>query len=109
MMIGGAFINNIVGINEDGINKLIIDIYNTLESIHKTFQGIDDIIKRSDECFRLESGDKYREKYNSLVVFIEKIYKDIINYINILNNVKIKYINMNDNISNSFKDKVKDI
>ena len=108
-MIGGGFINNIVGINEDGINKLIIDIYNTLESIHKTFQGIDELIKRSNECFRLESGDKYRDKYNSLVVSIENMYKNIINYINILNNVKIKYININDNISNSIKDKVKDI
>ena len=93
------YINNISGINEDGINNVINDIYNCAENIHKNIELISDSIDLSKEFFKNDVGDSMRIKYENSKANLNIIYERILHYTDILTSVKMKYQDLNFNVT----------
>lgn len=94
---------NISGINEEGIDKLIYDIYNCYENIHKELENIYDYIDKTEFVFKNDIADKMRFKIDSNKIRIQNVFYKIEKYIDILLNVKMKYQDINIEITNKLK------
>ena len=93
---------NISGINEDGIDKLILDIYNCHENIHKELEKIYENIEKTEVIFKSNLSNKMRYKFDNNKIKIDNTFYKLENYIDILLKVKNKYQELNTEITNKF-------
>lgn len=107
-------IENFSGINEEGLDKIILDIYNSTESIHKIFDNISDSIEQTSEYFQTNVGEEFRIKFDNYKINFNLIHEKLLKYAENLANVKMKYQDLSvdvakdvkisaDNISEQFK------
>lgn len=88
-------IENIKGINEEGLDILIKEFYNSIETINKTFTNINDLIVETKEYFKCDNADLLRNKFDEFKINFDKINNKLLSYSDYLVNVKIKYQNLN--------------
>lgn len=97
------------GINEEGIDKLIKDIYNCSEVIHNSIENINVNIDKTKNIFKNDLADTMRFKFdNNKIKFktgIEKLEK----YLDILLKVKMKYQSLNIELTNKLKNDEEEI
>lgn len=101
-------------INEDGLDKLVLDIYNSAEMVHKIFDNVNELIQQTSDFYQTNISEKFRMKYNDFKINFELVNKKLLGYADELASIKMKYqdlsfgvsqdikTNMN-NISNDFK------
>ncbi len=96
-------INNISGINEEGIDKLIHDIYNCADNINKSINNISNDIDQTSYIFQMSLADEMRSKYDYNRLRIQNIYEQIERYNSYLLEIKSKYQDLDFNIVNEIK------
>lgn len=103
-------IKDFSGINEEGIDKLIQDIYNCAENIHKAIQTITDSIDQTDDALITDLAEEIRLKYDNNKVIFQNISEKIERYNDVLLSAKIRYQNLNTDIVTKLKseDKIKE-
>lgn len=87
------------GINEEKLNKLILDIYNYSEKINKTLNQISEVVDKTKKIYSSKEADLYRSKYENFRVNYVNVIKNINRYAEDLILVKQKYSNFDINAS----------
>ena len=87
--------NEISGISEVGLNKLITDIYDYADASNRIINQINDLVYSTSEFFRSDSGDLYRKKFSRLCEEHSTIKNNILSYTSDFANVKAHYKNRN--------------
>lgn len=100
-MIGGDNINNYSGINEEGLDKIVIDFYNYIESIKKIFDNINEISDNLESNFQSECGDELKKKIDGIRVSFLYAQDKLKRYADELSNVKLKYQDFSSDLSSS--------
>lgn len=92
--------NNIIGINEEGLDKVVLDFYNYIEIINKKFIEISDIVEKLNNDFQSDCGTELLRKMNNSITLFEEVNTKLTNYADELSNVKMKYQDVSSNIAN---------
>ena len=95
--------NNIVGINDSNIDKMILNIYDYAEKIAKTLDQISVIVDDTKNFYKSEEADLFRREFNAFSENFETIRKNLSAYATDLLAVKIRYKNMDLNSVNILK------
>lgn len=90
---------NELGINEEKLNSLILDIYNYSEKINKTLNQISEVVDKTKKIYSSKEADLYRNKYENFRVNYVNVIKNINRYAEDLILVKQKYSNFDINAS----------
>ena len=93
----------ISGINEEGLDKLILDIYNYAESMHKVFNNIENTIDDTNNFYQDETGINMRVKFNEFKKNLDIAYDRLIKNATYLSNIKMYYQDMSADIGNKLK------
>lgn len=91
---------DLISINEEGLDKLAIDIYDYSERINNIFNQIDDLMFQSKTCFDCYVCDEIYEKYSELKASIDNVKTNISSYSTDLIKVKISFRNHADVLLN---------
>ena len=91
--------NNFEGTNEEGLDKLIIDLYNNLETMKKTFDDINEIVGENNDWFNSDCGNEFFKKFSNMNEAFFAAQNKVEKYIDELSNVKLRFSNLNDDIS----------
>lgn len=83
--------NEVVGVNEAGIDALILEINECLEKINIHYHNIYDLVEKSTQYFDCDCGKKFRDYFTKLDANYDIIKNNILSYTNDLINVKTKY------------------
>ena len=82
---------NVVGISEEKIDKLIIEITEYANKINKIFNQASELVDKTKTYYISESGDKFREKYLEFSDNYKTFNQNILSYAKELTVVKKKY------------------
>ena len=88
------------GINEDAVNKLILDIYNYEEKINKTLDQISTVVENTKEFYQCESANEYRNKFNMFSANFNIINKNLLSYADDMIKLKNRYKVIDSNVAN---------
>ena len=91
---------NKIGVNVDGIDKLILDIYNYAEKINKTLNQITNVVEQTKSFYDCDIANDYRNKFNNFKTNFNIINKNIQSYAEDLIKLKNKYRDVDMNITN---------
>ena len=97
--------NNVSGINEDSLDKLILNFYNYIETIDKNFDNILDVIEKLKTSSNSDCIDELLKKMNNSQNLFKKVNNKLFNYVNELSDIKLKYQDISDNITNNVRKK----
>lgn len=81
--------NDTSGINEKGLDSLILKLTDTADQIHALLNNIDSLVAGTAEYFACDMGDEFRKHFEEQRPNFETICDNIITYSNDL--VKVKY------------------
>lgn len=84
---------DLISINEEGIDKLFLDICDYSERINNILNQIDDLINYSANYFKSDSYNAVLNKYLELKISINNVKHNILSYSNDLITVKNKFRN----------------
>ena len=93
----------ISGINEEGLDKLILDIYNYAENLHKVFNDIENIIDELDDFYQDDTCITMKNKFNDFKKNLDIAYNKLIKNASYLSNIKMYYQDLNIDIGNKLK------
>ena len=88
------------GINEEGLDKLILDIYNYAENLHKVFNDIENIIDELDDFYQDDTCITMKNKFNDFKKNLDIAYNKLIKSATYLSNIKMYYQDLNIDIGN---------
>ena len=88
------------GINEEKLNKLILDIYDYSEKINNTLNHISEIVMKTKNCYNSKEAELYRKMYDDYKTNYVNIIKNINSYADDLLTLKRKYINFDVDMKN---------
>lgn len=88
------------GINEEKLNKLILDIYDYSEKINNTLNSISDLVMKTKDYYNSKEAELYRKKYDDYKTNYVNIIKNINSYADDLLTLKRKYINFDVEMKN---------
>ncbi len=97
--------NNVIGINETEINKLITEINDCSNKIKNIFQQINDQISNTKNFYDCKSATTLRNRYYKLDDDYIIVLNNLSSYSRDLLNLKLRYAN---NISNVSTQIIKD-
>lgn len=104
-----VIIENFSGINEEGIDKLVIDIYNSAESVHKIFDNISNLIEQTSDYYQTDNGDELRKKFNNFKINFDIINDKLLKYADGLASIKMKYQDLSFDVATNVKTNTDDI
>ena len=93
---------DVVGFNEEKMNKLIIEIFDYANKVNKIFNQANELIENTKTFYDCESGNKFREKYMTLSDNYKIINQNILSYAKELTTVKKKYTTSGQQIGEDF-------
>ena len=91
---------NVNGINEEKLDKLIIDISNYADSINNTLNSIDELVSGIQKEFECTNSKKFRDHFLELRNNFKTVNKNILSYVTDLAKVKISYKDRVDKLVN---------
>lgn len=94
---------DVVGINEQAINKLIMDIYDCADRINIILNSIDDIVAGTSSYFVNESANNFRRKFEQLKLNFPTVNYNIKSYAEDLTKLKNSYSNIIDDAKHIVK------
>ena len=83
--------NYVSGINEQQLVGIINKINFNIEKLDKRFQQVNEIIYNTNFHYKTESADLFRKKYDDFKMNYDIIKKNLLSYVDDLNNLIIKY------------------
>ena len=96
------------GINESGVDKLILDISNSADRINEILNKISELINDTSNYFNCENAIIFRQNFNNLKINFPIVSKNILQYTADLVKVKVNYNNRKDIIIQKINDNVTD-
>lgn len=101
--------NNLNGINETKLDKMILDLRNYVEKINRTLNQISEVVDDTKNYFSSQSGNLYRKKYSLLEANFSTIKNNLLSYSDDLLKVKFRYQSMNSNNQNIIYGKMQNV
>lgn len=95
--------NETISINEDGLNKLILEVNDYNEKINSIINQIDDLIISSKDKFICEEADELFQKFSELDASKKNLTINLENYSNDLLKVKRKFKEISDLMTEEVK------
>jgi len=100
---------DLIAINEEGLDKLALSIYDYSERINNIFNQIDDLIIQSKEYFDCQLNNDMYIKYQSIIDSIKNVKLNISSYSTDLIKVKNSFRNDAQMISADIKKQTSNI
>ena len=82
---------NTVGINEQKIDKLVLDINNYAERINNVLNNMEDLVNSTNSFFLEEVGNEFRNNFKQLSSNFPTVKTNILSYSQDLIKVKLNY------------------
>lgn len=82
------------GINESGIDKLILDIYDYSDKIKTILNSLEDLIDSTKSCYDSPDGNEFRAKFSLEKDSINNLISNILSYTEDLTLVKKDFKNI---------------
>lgn len=95
----------LVGINEDKIDKLVLDIYDYIERINGTLNSIENEINNTASCFDCDSGRELRSKFNNQKPMFSVINDNLMKDTDTLIKVKSSTVDFSRELANQIVNK----
>lgn len=83
--------NYVSGINEKQLISVINKLTSNIEKLESRFDQIDTIITNSNNWYSSDSADAFRSRYNDFRLNYDIVKKNLLSYVEDLNNLIIKY------------------
>ncbi len=100
---------NSKGINEEKLDKLVIEIYDYADKIKLLLNEVDDLATSTNNFFICDSGTDFRNKFNSLKTNFSIVNGSIISYAEDLVNAKINFQKIDSDLSIKTKEEAKKV
>lgn len=78
----------LIGINEDEINKLVLSIYDDIEKINGKLNSIDKEMDTLSSCFDCSAGKQLQQKYSGQKAMFQTVSSNLLKYTEQLLKVK---------------------
>lgn len=101
--------NNLNGINEIKIDKMVLDLRNYVEKINRTLNQISEVVDDTKNYFLSQSGNLYRTKYDLLEANYSTIKNNLLSYSDDLLKVKFRYQSMSENNKNIIYGRIQNV
>lgn len=75
-----ATTENIIGYNEQSLNKIILDIYTSNEKIKRILNQISDIVDKTSLVYSSVEATQFRKKYDNFSANYANVVKNINSY-----------------------------
>lgn len=83
--------NRVVAINEDGINKLILDINDFTIKMKKIFDEVETIVDGTCSYYECNCATKYRNNFNDFKLNFPIMVNNLLTYKKDMQNLKSKF------------------
>lgn len=100
---------DLISINEDGLDKLALNIYDYSEKINNIFNQIDDLMVQSKDYFDCQLNNDIRIKYQNIKDSIKNVKSNISSYSTDLIKVKNAFRNNAEIIANDIRKEISNI
>ena len=90
---------DLITINEEALNKLVLDLYDYSERVNSILNQISDLVNYSSTYFEGQQSDDIIKKYNSLLETLENLKYNISDYSSDLIKVKNKFKNTSSDLT----------
>ena len=84
---------DLISVNEEAIDKLVLDLYDYSERINNVLNQINDLVNYSSTYFKGQISNDIVGKYNSLKISLENFKRNIYSYSSDLVKVKNQFRN----------------
>ena len=101
--------NDTIGLNEEGIKKVIMDIYDYCEKINKTLNQISDVVEDTKNFYCCDTADEYRKKFTEFSSNFPTIVNSLKSYADDLNKLKSNVSLIDSNMAFSVKKNISKI
>lgn len=108
-MVGDGKVNDVSGINETGIDQIMIDIVDACGQLKNNMNTINDIIVNSQNYFMGQAGDEFRQKFSKINSQFTILNDNILSYKSDLMQVKLSYMQMEQVASDDLKEASKKV
>ena len=102
-------LKDISGINEDAIDKLVLDIFGYVERINQTLKNIDSLVNETSQFYVGESGNKFRNRFNELRANFPIVNQNLLSYTDDLIKVKSGLKNFSSELSIEITDGISNV
>ncbi len=85
---------NTLGVNEEKISKLVLDINEYLDKIDQTFNYMEETVDQVSTSFQCDAGEKFQSQFNETKKNFKIVHNNIASYSNDLIQVKSNYQTM---------------
>lgn len=93
----------LVGVNEDKIDKLVLDVYDYIERINNVLNNIENEMDKTASCFDCSAGRDLRSKFNEQKSVFPIIRENFMKDAEFLIKVKSKTIDLSKELSGKIK------
>lgn len=100
---------DVVGINEQILDKLILDIYDYADRINRTLNSIEDVVAGSSSYFNDDVANSFRYKFEQLKLNFPMVNHNILSYANDLVKVKRNFSDTTSDMIYTIKKKTNEI
>lgn len=97
--------NDVVGVNEKGIDNLILEIYDYVEKIKGQLNQFEDLVDSTKNFYQSESGENFRNRFVELKDNFQVVNDNILSYSVELSRVKEKHYGISIDLSNELRQK----
>ena len=94
---------NVVGINEQKIDKLVINVNNYVERIINVLNNMEDLVNSTEVFFQEEIGNEFRSNFKQLSSNFPIVKTNILSYSHDMIQVKLNYQKTMITIAENFK------
>lgn len=99
--------SNSKGVNEEKLDKLVIEIYDYADKIKSILNEVDDLVTSTNNFFICDSGTEFRNKFNTLKTNFSNVNGNIISYAEDLVNAKISFQKIDSDLSIKTREEAK--
>lgn len=94
---------DLISINEEGIDRLVLDLFDHSERINNILNQINDLILDSKNYFKCQANDELQKTYSDMKLSINNFKANIATYSNDLIKVKSKFRNASSELTTEIK------
>lgn len=83
--------SRLAGINEDKIDRLILDIYDYADKVNSIFNRIDELVDSTKDFYNCESAELFRNKFLEFKQNFKVVNENILGYAGEITSAKNNY------------------
>lgn len=108
-MVGDGKVNDVSGINEAGLDQIMMDIVDVCGQLKNNMNTINEIVVNSKDYFVGPAGDEFRQKFAKSNSQFTILNDNILSYKSDLMQVKLSYMQMEQVASDNLKEASKKV